>query len=423
MPSTPRLLSLDVFRGLTIAAMILVNNPGSWGNMYPPLRHAPWNGWTPTDLVFPFFLFIVGVSMAFSLARREANASRGLLLAHSFRRGLILFLLGLSMYGFPDFRLIAPFLMVIIGLQLVFPDKPQPTETRRAYTSWFRRAGLALLVGGVACFALDFAYFDATALRVPGVLQRIALCYFLASVIVLGFGLRGAAVAATVLIGGYALVVTFVSPPSYYAGVVVAPEGLLHDWIDVNVLGNHLYAHSRPDPEGLLSSLPATATTLLGVLTGAWLRRERDPYTTTAGLFVVANIALVLGLSLDAWVPINKQLWSSSYVLLSAGLALHVLAMCYWLIDVRQCRRWAWPLLVFGSNAIVVFVASSLLAKMLYRWHLGTDGPSVGAWIYGQGFASWAAPQTASLLYAIVYVLLWLALMVPLYRRRIFVKI
>jgi predicted acyltransferase len=405
-----RLLSLDALRGLTIAGMILVNNPGNWGHVYAPLHHAHWNGWTPTDLIFPFFLFIVGASMAFSFAkRREHGASRLTLFRHVVRRSVILFLLGLIMYGFPDFRLIGPYIMAVAGVHLLLSDRPSARGGSRPR----RIVGAALLLGAAVYFGADFGHFQATALRVPGVLQRIALCYFFASVIVLIAGVRGA---------GFAAVVALVPPPAGYTADVTGPEGLLHDWIDVQLLGNHLYGE-RPDPEGLLSTLPAIATTLLGVLAGAWLRRPMDANAKGVGVFVAANTCLLIGLCLAPVIPINKKIWTSSYVIFTAGMALDVLGMCFWLIDVRGWRRWSWPALVFGSNAIVVYVASSLLAVMLYRWRVLGGVIPVHVWVYDMLLDASPGPRFASLLFAVAYVLFWLAVMTPLYRRRILVKI
>jgi predicted acyltransferase len=419
-----RLLSLDALRGLTIAGMILVNNPGSWAHLYPPLRHARWHGCTPTDLVFPFFLFMVGVSMALSLGRRSAaGANKWLLLAHAIRRALVLFLLGLGMYGFPDWRLIGPFIAVIAGLQWHFREPPTALPASQTpHTPWTRWVGMPLVVAGMAWFAWDFGYFDDSGLRVPGVLQRIGACYLLAAPILIFAGFRGALVGGLALVTGYTLLTQFVSAPTGYTADVTGAEGLLHDWIDVRVLGGHLY-RERPDPEGMLSTLPATATVLCGVLTGWWVRRGQDKPATAVGLFVAANGLVFLGWCMSGWIPLNKKLWTGSYVIFTAGLALHVLGMCYWLIDMRGWRRWAAPLLVFGSNAIVVFVASSLMAKLLYRWRVVDDGPSVSRWTYEHVFASWASPKSASLLYALTYVLLWLLVMIPLYRRRIFIKV
>jgi len=326
------------------------------------------------------------------------------------------------MYGFPDFRLIGPYILLIAGMQLVFSKRP--TQAQGAARSRFSLP----VVGGLLCLAgavflvLDWGYFRSTGLRVPGVLQRIALCYFAASVIVMVGHVRGAAIAAIALLIGYALVVAFVAAPTGYTADVTGPEGLLHSWVDDQVLSGHLY-RERPDPEGLLSTVAAIATTLLGVVTGGWLRRSREGNATAVGLFVAGNVCLVLGMSLEPIVPINKKIWTSSYVIFTSGIALHVLGVCYWLIDVRGWRRWSGPLLVFGSNAIVVFVASSLGAKMLHRWKIAEDGPSVGRWIYENVFTTWAGPRTASLCYAMSYVLFWLLLMVPLYRRRIFIKV
>ena len=212
-------------------------------------------------------------------------------------------------------------------------------------------------------------------------LQRIALCYFLASVIVIGFGMRGAGVAVVALLLGYALLVALVPAPAGYTADVTGPEGLLHDWL-TPTSSAPTCTGERPDPEGLLSTLPATATTLLGLLTGWCCGARVTPTPPPSDCSSPPGPASSLGLCLDALIPLNKKIWTSSYVIFTAGLALHVLATCYWLIDVRGWSRWSAPLLVFGSNAIVVFVASSLVARTLHRWRLGNDGPSIAAWLY-----------------------------------------
>ena len=227
------------------------------------------------------------------------------------------------------------------------------------------------------------------------------------------------------LLAGYWIVAMGVPAPSGHEAEVTGSPGLLHDWIDVTLLGEHLY-RERPDPEGILSTLPAAATVLLGALTGRWLRTSREKTDKALGLFFAANLALVLGLCLNYGFPINKKIWSSSYVVFTAGLALHFLTMCYWLIDVKGWKRWAWPFVVFGSNAIVVFVASSLVAKMMYRIKLALpDGGEISlkTWIYENGFAPWAGPLYGSLFFALAYVLLWLLPMIPLYRKRILIRI
>ena len=421
-----RLISLDVFRGITIAGMILVNNPGSWSHLYGPLGHARWNGCTLTDLVFPFFLFIVGVAMAFSLQRRiESGHSRPVVIGQVIRRTIILFLLGLIMYGFPNFRLIGPFVMTIVGLGFLYADTPVLAIGNTGSAQIRKLLAGLFLIGAVLYFTLDFEYFQETNLRVPGVLQRIAVCYLLASLIMLSTGLRGRVAWVVLILAAYWIVSLGIAPPAGYENEVTGSPGLLHDWLDVRLLAGHLY-RERPDPEGILSTLPAVATVLLGALTGQWLCGSRDKTATAVGLFIMANVALVLGLCMNYGFPINKKIWSSSYVIFTAGLALHFLAMCYWLIDVKGFKRWAWPFVVFGSNAIVVYFASSLGAKMMSRVKLALpDGgeTSLKNWLYQNVFASWAAPQFASLCFALAYILLWLMMMIPLYRKRIFIKV
>jgi predicted acyltransferase len=421
-----RLVSLDAFRGITIAGMILVNNPGSWSHLYSPLGHARWHGWTPTDLVFPFFLFIVGVAMAYSFARRFATGqSRARLLAQVARRTIILFMLGMIMAGFPDFRLIGPYVAIVFGLTLSNAVGRQPGDGSLPMVRVGQAAAWGCVVAGVAYFVLDIDYFHMTQLRVPGVLQRIAICYLAAALIATASGVWMRVGAAGVLLGGYWLILAWADPPSGYATNVTGPEGLLHDWIDVQLLGDHLYSE-RPDPEGVLSTLPAVGTVLLGLLTGHWLQSARGQGDKVIGLFFAANVALVLAAWMSLTLPINKKIWTSSYVLLTAGLAMHLLAMCYWLLDVKGCRRWAWPFVVFGSNAIVAYVASSLLAKLMGRWIVATTdsgGVALKPWIYESLFASWATPVNASLLYALTYVAFWLVLLIPLHQRRIYIKI
>ncbi len=450
-PTPPqRLISLDAFRGITIAGMILVNNPGSWKYVYGPLEHAPWNGWTPTDLVFPFFLFIVGVAMTFSFSSRlEQGTRRVTLVAQVARRSAILILLGLIMTGYPDpvlvppgtnapaatmfsfpaLRDIGPYVLFLAGLVLLFLDQPvlrfrplTPATIRKAIAG-------ALLVGAVVYFALDWHHFGTvtapkfgTQLRVPGILQRIGLCYFFASLVVMWCDAWGRAAIGALLLIGYWALVTYVHPPAGYDAPVKDLAGLLHDWVDTRLLGMHIYSE-RPDPEGLLSTLPAIATVLAGVLTGQWLRSPRDKTDKLIGLFVAANIVLVLGLWVSWVFPLNKKIWTSSYVLATAGVALNFLALCYWLIDIKGHRKWAWPFVVFGSNAIVVYVAASMTAKILVLVQVAGGQTTAKGWLYEHVCASWAGPLNGSLVYPILLNLFWLIPMYVLYRLKIFVKI
>ncbi|MBI3652775.1 MAG: DUF5009 domain-containing protein [Acidobacteria bacterium] len=367
-----RLLSLDVFRGLTIAGMILVNNPGSWSYVYAPLAHAEWDGWTPTDLIFPFFLFIVGVAITYSIGGKvERGESPRKIIGGLLRRSVILFALGLFLNGFPFFPL-----EKIIGL------------------------------------------------RFPGVLQRIAVCFLFASLIFIKTKIRSQIFWTMALLVLYWLLMKTVPVPEYGAGVLT-PEGSLEGFLDRLLLSGHIYKPTH-DPEGILSTLPAIATTLCGILTGHWLQAPR-PLKVRANAMLLAGItALAAGKLMAVWLPINKNLWSSSYVVFTAGAALLLLGATYWLIDIKGYRRWAKPFLVFGANAITLFVASSILARVLILIKVtGANGnpTSLRTYLYETGFASWAGALNGSLAFAIVYILLWLAPMWWLYQRKIFIKV
>ena len=372
MPNTPpsdaqRLVSLDVFRGITIAGMILVNNPGTWSSIYWPLRHAEWHGWTPTDLVFPFFLFIVGVAITLAFGNRvERGGSKRDLYMKVVKRTLIIFGIGLFLNAFP--------------------------------------------------------YFGLSDLRIPGVLQRIAVCYFFASIIFLNTRIAAQLAITIGLLLFYWILVSFVAVPGYAAGDLTK-EGSLPSFVDRVVFGpNHVWSQAKVyDPEGVLSTIPALATALLGVLTGHWLRSEKTRYEKAAGIFVAGAACIAIGWAWNSFFPINKALWTSSYVLFSGGLALQFLGLCYWLIDIKGYRRWAKPFEVFGMNAIALYVGAGLMAETFGLIRIG--GTSLSGWIYRNAFASWLAPMNASLAFAIAFVLVWLGLMWILYHRRIFLKV
>ena len=367
-----RLISLDVFRGLTIAGMVLVNNPGTWSAIYPPLEHAEWNGWTPTDLVFPFFLFIVGVSITLALSRRkESGGSQRDLFIKVARRAALIFLVGLALHLFPFFP------------------------------------------------ATRFTH-----MRILGVLQRIALCYFFAAIIFLTTRVRTQAIIAVALLLIYWFLMTKVPVPGYGVGDL-GIEGNLAAYLDRLLLAGHTY---RPqyDPEGLLSTVPAISTTLFGVLTGHWLRQQRDALDKVAGLFVAGACGVVIGWAWNAWFPINKALWTSSYVVFTAGLALELLALSYWLIDIKGYRRWTKPFVIFGVNALAVFVLSALIVKLMALWKITRPDGSKGGlqgYIFQHVFASWASPINASLMYAICFVLVCFGAMALLYRWKIIIKL
>ncbi len=375
-----RLMSLDAFRGFTIAGMILVNNPGSWSYVYPQLAHAKWNGWTFTDLIFPFFLFIVGVAMTFSYSKRvERGDDKTKLLLHALRRAAIIFGLGIFLNGFPQ---LMPY--------------------------------------------LNFSALDT--IRIPGVLQRIGICYLIASMIFLNSGIKGQTIWTGVLLVIYWLLMKLVPVPGYGASVL-EPTGNLCWYIDSTLLHGHTWSGAPVpgfDPEGIVSTIPAIATTLFGILTGHLLRTNKTQQEKTAWMFVLGNALLFAGLVMDNWLPINKNLWTSSYAVFMGGMALQFLAMFYWLIDVKGYKRWTAPFVIYGMNSIAVFFLSSLSARILTLIKVtGADGAAVAlkTYLYQNVFAALAGPLNGSLLFALAYVLLWLGLMGILYRMKVFIKI
>lgn len=368
--ATGRLVSLDVFRGITIAGMVLVNNPGTWEHIYWPLEHAQWHGWTPTDLVFPFFLFIVGVAITLAFGSR-VESGRG---------------------------------------------------THELYLKVIKRT---LIIFGIGLFLNGFPYFGLSELRIPGVLQRIAVCYLFASILFLTTKIRTQVAITIALLLGYWFLVKFIPAPGFAAGDLTK-EGSLPSFIDRVVFGRHVWAQAKVyDPEGLLSTIPALATTLMGLLTGRWFRSKTSAYEKVAGLFVAGAICVAVGWAWNPFFPINKALWTSSYVLFTGGLALQFLALCYWVIDIKGYRRWAKPFEIFGLNAIALYVVADLIAVLLELIHMsGPNGSkiSLGSWVFENVFASWASPLNASLAFAITFVLVCLGLMWILYRRKIFIK-
>lgn len=350
--------------------MIVVNTPGSWAHVYPPLLHAEWHGWTYTDTIFPFFLFIVGVSMAISFARRRSQgASRRELLVHSVKRGLIIF-----------------------GL------------------------GLALNV-------LSFFLFHREHIRIPGVLQRIGVVYLIASAIYLAFGRRGVLAATVVLLLGYWALMALVPIPGYGAGRYDV-EGNLAAYVDRAVLGAHTWKPGW-DPEGPLSTIPAVATTLLGALAGKWLISSRVKDRIT-GLLVGGFIVLAVGSLWGRVFPINKNLWTSSYSVFMSGLAAVVLAICLHIVDVHGWKGWGRPFEWLGRNAIASFVVSTLVTILMLAVKLpGPEGKprSLYATIYRVVFDRFADARLGSLLFSLSYLAIWLAVFGVLYRKRVFVKI
>jgi predicted acyltransferase len=355
-----RLVSLDAFRGLTIALMIVVNNAGSGRDSYSQLRHSEWHGWTATDTVFPSFLWIVGVAITLSLGRRLAQGvPRAKLVAQAFRRAAVIFVLGLAVYAAPNFDL---------GTQ-----------------------------------------------RILGVLQRIAICYLIASLLYLFTGIRSQICCIVALLVVYWALMTLVPVPGYGAGRLDV-EGNFAHYVDRLVLGRHNYAATKDwDPEGLVSTLPAIATALFGVLAGWMLRLRRSLAERTRAVLLLA------GYVANQWMPINKKLWTDSFCLFMAGLDFVVFALFLWLVDIRAWRKPVQPMVVFGMNAIAIYLASEFTAEILDYGHFRSL--SLQQYIYRNFFAALASPANASLLYSLAFTGAMYGIAWALYRRRWFLKI
>lgn len=369
-----RLLSVDVFRGMAVAGMLLVDYQGDEASAYWPIRHAHWNGWTGADLVFPSFVFLMAISIVLSFSSRlKRGETRRQIALHAVKRSLILFAIGVFLNGVPEFHL----------------------------ASW----------------------------RIEGVVQRIALCYLAAGILFLWSDKRGIVISAVVCLLGYWALLRLVPVPGL--GLpgrdipVLAPDLNLTDWVDRALFSGRLYNGTR-DPEGVLSTIPAIATALAGVLTGLWLRSERSSRAKAAGMLMMGAAGLGVGAIWNHRFPINKNVWTSSFVVFTAGFALVFLALLYWIIEIRGWRgRWTMPFLVFGMNAIVGFCFDELLWAPMYYGHARTADGSVITWqqyLNGQ-LLKFASPANASLLFAIAAVLFSWILMWLLYRKRIFVKV
>ena len=382
--------------------MLLVNDPGTWSAIYPPLRHAEWNGWTPTDLVFPFFLFIVGITTQLSLgARRERGDSESSIRRQILRRAGLIFLFGLLVNGFPFFT------------WGNVPGNPDPS-------------------------ILDRIVDRLQHWRIMGVLQRIALAYCIAALIATRASLRAQVATLAALLLGYWLVMTVLPVP----GTDGTPGALLLNtpgktmaayWDRVFLdwsrwgLGNHLWVNSRTwDPEGVLSTAGAVGTALLGNLAGRWIAQGRPLAERLTALFAAGALTMMAGAMWNWVFPINKSLWTGSYVLFTGGMAAICLATVMWIVDGQNVRGWVRPFVVYGVNPMVAFVGSGVMARLIYSIiKVPYDGQSVAlqAAIYRGAFASWLSPMNASLAFAVTFVLFWYVILDQLYRRNIVFKV
>ncbi|GAA4101781.1 acyltransferase family protein [Mucilaginibacter panaciglaebae] len=363
-PQNKRLLSLDVLRGITVAAMVLVNDPGDWGNIYAPLEHSKWNGCTPTDLIFPTFLFIVGVSIVYSMERKAADpANHAKILWGALRRAVVL-------------------IAISLGIQLILHP--------------------------------GFEH-----LRFPGVLQRIGLVFFICAVLYVKASqrVRDWVFAASLI--AYYLLMNFIPVPDTHVASL-NPETNIGAWLDRLVFTtNHLWSESHTwDPEGLLGTLPAIATGLFGIRVGTWLKRkDREDAVKASWMFFYGTLAIVLGLIWDLFFPINKALWTSSFVLYAAGWSTIALTASYWLIDVQGHKRFTTFFVPFGANAITAYVLSDFIPHYINKIRPGNSS------LYQILFQPYLSPKNASLVSAICMTLLIWAMMWVLYKRKIFIKV
>jgi predicted acyltransferase len=359
--TSTRLASLDAFRGATIALMALVNTPGDGQHVYWPLEHADWHGWTPTDVVFPSFLWIAGLSMTLSFAKRlRAGATRADLFRQAAKRAGILFLIGLLIYGFPR--------------------------------------------------------YDLTTLRFLGVLQRIAICGLAGAAIWLTTGTRGRIAWLVSLLLGYWALMTFVPVPGYGAGRLDVDGNLAH-YVDRVVLGAHNYASTKTwDPEGIVSTLPAIGTFIFGLLAGEVMARREPLARRLVRLAAIGVVLLAIAMAWNEWLPINKKLWTSTFAVFMAGLDFVLLAGFAWLVDGLGWTRPVRPFVILGMNSIAIYVASEFLDQILWMAHVRRP-------IYEHLFVPIASPYNASVLYALAYVGVMFVLAWVMYRRGWFVRI
>ncbi|HMH13745.1 MAG TPA: DUF5009 domain-containing protein [Edaphobacter sp.] len=387
-----RLVSLDVLRGLAVAGMILVTDPGTYSAVYRPLLHAQWNGPTPTDMIFPAFLFVVGVAITLSFASRIERGSDRLILArHVVLRSLVIFFLGVALNGFP--------------------------------------------------------VYDLHTLRIPGVLQRIALCYLFGAFLYLGIGASASRTVANkrgrriaILAGAAALLLIF-----YWALITMVPVpgfgpgrldsiGNLGAYIDRSLLGTrHMWIWGLTpgygvtfDPEGLLSTLPAIASLLIGIIAGEWLRADCSNKRKLIFLVGTGFVLVLAGWLLSPFLPLNKKIWTSTFAMFSSGVSILLCGALYFIVDIKRWRWWTPPALIFGTNAVFAFALSNIVTTLADRIHVSQgDGSALTLheWGYRIGFATWLQPVHASIAYALLIVLLNMALVYPLYRNRIFLRV
>ena len=368
-----RFMALDIFRGATMALMVIVNTPGTWAYVYSPLRHAQWHGCTLTDLVFPFFLFIIGVAMRFSFDKYDI-CKYGPLFNKIIFRAITIFIIGLLLNAFPFIR-----------------------------QDW-----------------------DWSSFRILGVLQRIALAYFFASFIVLRFDVKGIVNISFILLVGYWI--TLMAYGWYSGQDPYALKTNLILVVDQFLLGeSHLYGGTgiQFDPEGLLSTIPSVVTVLIGFLVGTMIKTTNDHEDNAQRMAVLGSLLIIIGWLWGFIFPINKQIWTSSYVLYTGGIAINLLAGLIWLVDIKKINWWTKPFVILGSNAIFLYALSSIWVKILLKISFELEGKMISgySYFYKTIFQPLAGNINGSLLFAFFHVVIFLIILTWMYRKKIYIKI
>jgi len=360
-----RLVSLDALRGFTIAAMVIVNDPGSWSHVFPPLRHASWNGCTLTDMIFPFFLFIVGISISFAYTKRlEAGIPPGKIHRKILIRSVSIYLLGLFLWLFPD--------------------------------------------------------FDFTSIRWVGVLQRISVVFLVCALLFLHTTWKQQVRIGAAILVIYWILMAYIPVPGIGRPDLSVPGRNWANYLDSLFLPGVMWQKTW-DPEGILSTFPAIVTGILGMLTGKLYLSVKDPYQRLVWLFFAGFLLFLTGGIWNWFFPINKNLWTSSYTLFTAGLGVMGFATCILLVDMLGYTRWTFLGRVYGANAITSYVLSGLLTLVFYGWSFG--GASLNEWFLSGMTSAGMVPELASFLYAVIYMLIIFIPALILYRKRIFIKV
>jgi predicted acyltransferase len=419
-----RLTSLDVFRGFTILLMTIVNNPGSWASIYPPLEHAEWHGCTPTDLVFPFFVFIMGTAIPFAMPVKHFDGS---VFNKILVRSLRIFCLGLFLSVFSRIHLFGLEGIPLLGVRLVIAF-----AVAYALLGNFSMKVKTILAVGIFITLLSLSFsglehFEDT--RIPGVLQRIAIVYFFTSILYLKTNLKAQIVVLAALLIGYYLLMAFVPVPGF--GPANFDKGTnLAAWLDDTLLNGHLWSVSKTwDPEGILSTLPAIGTGILGMYIGQLLNLQVSKTEILKKASIAGIILLIGGLLWNIIFPINKSLWTSSYVLYTAGIATICLSLLYYIIDIQGYKKWAKLFLIWGVNPMIVFFFSGIIPRVLgsikvQNPEIGGEEISVLTLIYKHGIAPcFENPLNASLAYALSYAVFWSVILWIFYKKKLIFKV